>query len=454
MKPRNTLNIKSTVVAMLFFMMSNTLRADTITVTNTNDSGPGSLRQALADANDGDIIDFAVTGTITLTSGQLTVNNSITISGPGAGNLTVDGNASTGVFYIDSGTTVTIAGLTITNGNAISNGGGLYNESANVTLDTCIISANSAQYGGAIYNEPVFGSAMLTINNSTISGNLASEEGGGIYAIGTIGSVTVTINNSTISDNLAEFLGGGIRNLAGSLGVATLVINNSCLSGNAAEFSNGGGISNEAAFGSATVEISTSTFSDNSAEFGGGSLHNRRSGDLALISLTNTILKAGKAGGNILNESGTVTSHGYNLSDDDGAGYLTGPGDQINTDPMLGPLQDNGGPTLTHALLPGSPAIDAGDPNFTPPPLYDQRGPGFDRVVNGRIDSGSFEVQGPTPTPTPTPTATPTPSPAPRLTPPPRSRPTPSTRPTPQPHITPVPPPPSPRPTPWPRPSP
>ena len=60
---------------------------------------------------------------------------------------------------------------------------------------------------------------------------------------------------------------------------------------------------------------------------------------------------------------------------------------------MLGPLQNNGGPTLTYALLPGSPAIDAGDPNFTPPPDYDQRGPGFVRVFNGRIDVGSFEVQ-------------------------------------------------------------
>ena len=104
-------------------------------------------------------------------------------------------------------------------------------------------------------------------------------------------------------------------------------------------------------------------------------------------------------------DSGTITSDGYNLSSDDGGGFLIGPGDQINTDPMLGPLQDNGGPTLTHALLPGSPAIDAGDPSFTPPPFYDQRGPGFDRVVNGRIDIGSFEVQA-TPTPTPTPTAT------------------------------------------------
>src|SRR5205823_155444 len=81
------------------------------------------------------------------------------------------------------------------------------------------------------------------------------------------------------------------------------------------------------------------------------------------------------------------------------------PGDQINTDPLLGPLQNNGGPTLTYEPLTGSPAIDAGDPNFTPPPLYDQRGFGYARVFNGRIDIGSLEVQ-PAFTPSPTPTAT------------------------------------------------
>ena len=143
---------------------------------------------------------------------------------------------------------------------------------------------------------------------------------------------------------------------------------------------------------------------------------------------------------------------------------LIGPGDQVNTDPVLGPLQDNGGPTFTHALLPGSPAIDTGDPNFIPPPLYDQRGPGFDRVVNGRIDIGSFEVQAggtPTPTPTPTPTATATPTstttatptatatttatPTPTLT----STPTATTTPKPTPRSSPTP---RPRPTPPPRP--
>ena len=114
------------------------------------------------------------------------------------------------------------------------------------------------------------------------------------------------------------------------------------------------------------------------------------------------------SGENIFNDGGIISSLGYNLSSDDGGGYLTGPGDQINTDPLLGPLQDNGGPTFTHALLPGSPAIDAGDPGFTPPPLNDQRGCHFDRVFNGRIDIGSFETQPPrrpcsTPRPRPTP---------------------------------------------------
>src|SRR5262249_33390991 len=98
-------------------------------------------------------------------------------------------------------------------------------------------------------------------------------------------------------------------------------------------------------------------------------------------------------GARTIANSGTFTSLGYNLASDNGGGVLTGPSDQINTDPMLGPLQDNGGPTFTHALLPGSPAIDAGNPSFTPPPFFDQRGPRFRRVRHGRIDIGSFEVQ-------------------------------------------------------------
>ena len=164
-----------------------------------------------------------------------------------------------------------------------------------------------------------------------------------------------------------------------------------------------------------------------------------------MLLIGNTVLKTGFLGVNIVN-TGNGASEGYNLSSDDGGGFLTGPGDQINTDPLLGPLQNNGGLTFTHELLPGSAAIDAGDPSFTPPPLYDQRGPGFDRVVNGRIDIGSFEVQSgsptptPSPSPTPTPTATPSVTPSatptatatPRFTPTPRPRPDPHPRPTPR----------------------
>jgi hypothetical protein len=160
------------------------------------------------------------------------------------------------------------------------------------------------------------------------------------------------------------------------------------------------------------------TLSGNSAGTGGGLYNEGIQNGSATVSLINVVLNAGVLGENIFNAEGTITSLGYNLCSDNGGGFLTAPGDQVNTDPLLGPLQDNGGPTFTHALLKGSPAIDAGDPSFTPPPFYDQRGLGFDRVVNGRIDIGSFEVQGPTPTPctgrcTPTPRPRPTPAPRP-----------------------------------------
>jgi hypothetical protein len=174
------------------------------------------------------------------------------------------------------------------------------------------------------------------------------------------------------------------------------------------------------------VTISNSTFSDNYIiEYGNGAgICNQ-----ATLEIGNTILNRTGFGENIFNNGGTITSAGYNLSNDDGGGYLNGPGDLINTDPLLGPLQDNGGPTQTHALLPSSPAVDAGDPSFAPPPWYDQRGPNFYRLRNDRIDIGSFEVQeGPAVTPTPTPTATPTPTPS-RPAPTPRTRPTPPPRP-------------------------
>jgi predicted outer membrane repeat protein len=533
---RNTSRINTAIVAIVVFAAIIGLRADTITVTNTNDSGPGSLRQALVDANDGDTIDFAVTGTIGLTSSELLVTKSITISGPGAENLSVDGNATNRVFHIGSGKTVAISGVTVTNGSAFGDpfsgddsGGGIYNDHATLTLSNCAISDNSAfTFGGGVYNDH----ATLMVNNCALSGNFADNTGGGIYNDASNGSGSVVMNQTTLiknsafsggaifnsgesgtamleltasilSGNSASNSGGGIGNLAGGAGKggsailqitdSTLTnntadgdggaiystdsfdidanatveiasstlsensttsngggiyslatagsvnvhISNSTLSGNSAS-GNGGGVGNVGGFGTATMDVHNTTFFRNSAQSSGGNIHNGGMfGTGAIVSLTNIILEATKAGGNISNDSGMITSLGYNLSSDDGGGFLTGLGDQINTESLLGPLLNNGGLTFTHALLPGSPAINTGDPSFTPPPFFDQRGSGFDRVVNGRIDIGSFEVQtaGPTPTPsttptaTPLPTSTPTPTATPRVTP--RPRPVPHPRPTP-----------------------
>jgi hypothetical protein len=314
------------------------------------------------------------------------------------------------------GRSVTIQGLTISNGLApgFGCGGGILDEGSSLSLINCTVSGNSTDgTGGGMCADA---NATLTIDSSTLSGNYAGDYGGGIANGGTL-----TINNSTLSGNRGEFAAGAILN--GFNGDASLTVSNSTLSGNTTQL-HGGGI-----FNGGQSTISNSTLSGNSG-MTAGAIVNR----LGTLDIESTILNRGEVGPNISNDSGAVTSHGYNLSSDDGGGVLNGPGDQINTNPVLGPLQNNGGPTFTDELLPGSPAIDTGDPNFTPPPFFDQRGQGFPRVVNGRIDKGSFEVQsGGTPTPTPTSTPTTTPTPTARPTPTPRPQPSVRPRPTPAP---------------------
>ena len=300
--------------------------------------------------------------------------------------MTTDGLQHSGAGIYNAGT-MTIVNSTVNNNQALIGGffppygGGISNDGGTLTIQNTTISENTAAgYGGGVYNSGSVGS--LTAINSTIRGNTASG-GGGIFG-------GATIINCTISGNSAMFEGGGI------FGGGT--ISNCTISGNMTTVghSRGGGIS-----GSGT--ITNSTFSDN-VSVNGSSIC-----ALGTVQLANTILNSGA---NIFLLGGTVTSHGYNLSSDNGGGFLNGPGDQINTDPLLGPLQDNGAPTFTHELLPGSPAIHMGDPNFTPPPTYDQRGNPFVRVFGGRIDIGSFEVQPiPRATPTPRPRSTPRPRP-------------------------------------------
>jgi hypothetical protein len=255
-----------------------------------------------------------------------------------------------------------IAPLTIADSIIKDNfGPGVDNNAGGVTIVDTTISGNSvgkakgqSGVGGGVHTYQQGGKipGNLTLINSTISGNFASSAGGGIAS----DKSALTIINSTISGNSAGGYGGGV--LAGSFGV---MIVNSTVNGNSAATC--GGVC------------------------GGG------------VEIGNTILNA-NASGNI---DGSVTSHGYNISSDDAGGLLTGPGDQINTDPLLGPLRDHGGPTLTHMPMRGSPAIDAGDPGFTPPPDHDQRGTCFYRVFGFRIDIGSVETQPRPPCLTPAP---------------------------------------------------
>lgn len=362
----NTCRILFATYLSALCLIALSTQAATITVTNTNDNGVGSLRQAIVDAHNGDTIDFGVAGTISLSTGELLVDKSITISGPGAARLAVDGNLASRVFHVSSGVTAAIARLTITNGTGwaddLSNtGGGVYNDHATLTLDSCTVSGSYAGYGGGgVHNS----SGTLTVTNTTLSGNWAAAPGsvGSGGAIFNDGDATLTVINSTFSGNRSYYLGGAVYNDGG----ATLTVNNS-------------------------------TFSDN-YDFDGDAIFNMGS-----MTIGSTILNGSY--GNLYNFYGTVTSLGYNLSSDAAAGVLTAIGDQINTDPMLGPLQDNGGPTFTHAPLTGSPAIDAGK-NFMAG-TTDQRGPGFVRTfdytsianANGGdgTDIGAFEVQPPTP---------------------------------------------------------
>jgi hypothetical protein len=259
--------------------------------------------------------------------------------------------------------------------------GGIWNRGV-LTLDDCVVSHNGAGgfgrggAGGGIDN---FGT--LTINNSTISGNVALGGGGAIANIGTL-----AINNSTIYGNSAYDsdgygMGGGISN------DGILTINNSTIAGNQAGadmYGSGGGIYNSI---DGSVIINNSAISHNYAGQAGAGISNRG----GMLNMRNSIVAGNQLWAYDLD--GNVGSQGHNLFGTTYGGSGFDPTDLLNVDPLLGPLQDNGGPTLTMALLDGSPAIDAGD--NTDVPDWDQRGPGFPRITpdDPVIDIGAFEVQ-------------------------------------------------------------
>jgi len=302
-------------------------------------------------------------------SGDLDITGDLTLIGAAAASTVIDGGGLDRVLDIDpsgAGISVSLSNLSVRNGNVAGEAGGGIRNRGTLTLDRVSISGNvSGINGGGLLNLGV-----VTLTNTTVDGNSAGS-GGGIYN----GGGTLTLSSSTLSGNGADAAGGDGGGLYNA-GTAAAALTNVTFSGNGA-VDMGGGVF--VAGGTAT--LTNVTFSGNSAATGASVA---RAGGTA--TLTNTLLAAGTGG----NCSGTIVSGGNNL-DDGGSCAFGGAGDLANTDPLLGPLADNGGLTRTHALPAGSPAVDAGSNAACP--ATDQRG--VVRPVGGVCDIGAFEFSPP-----------------------------------------------------------
>jgi CSLREA domain-containing protein len=355
-------------------------------VDEDNTDGDCSLREAIRAANDNVPVDACLTGdgvltdTITFSvSGTITLNEqlSVTAGGPlvidGDGVITTSGGDSVRNLYVDSGANLVMEGLTLKDG-AID-GGGVYNLGT-MKMIQCLIDdnylTNEGSLGGGIFNEGTF-----TLNNSTLSNNSSMGQTLGGMAGGLFNMGIMVIDNSTLSGNTA-LDGGGIYNSPPGI----IRITNSTLTGNSATL-NGGGIANQS-----QVSIKNSTLSNNSGDYHGGNTYNA-----GILTFINSIIANSLSGGDCYNDFGQIIDRGHNISSDDSCGFDPANDSMPNTDPLLRALQDNGGPSWTHALSFHSPAIDAADPTACPP--TDQRGE--PRPVDGDgdgeaiCDIGSYE---------------------------------------------------------------
>jgi CSLREA domain-containing protein len=328
-------------------------------------------------------------GTYILSLGELPIAKDITINGAGQGITIIDGNNFSRVFNSQVGGKLTLNNLTVKNGTD-SEGGGIYVQGElilqNVTLTNNSAASGLASSGGGILNggiltiknsaignnqagngSGIFNGGFATIVDTTVASNIAgsgSGVGGGIYNIGTLFLEKTTINGS-IADT-----GGGLFN------AGIMDLTNVTLSGNSAN-SSGGGIYNGIGGGAPRATLTNVTISNNTAPIGGGSGIFNHTGNI--INLKNTIV-ANSAGGNC---AGTITSNGHNLENGTSCNLSIPLGDLINVDPLLGPLQDNGGPTFTQSLGKNSAKnVGAGCPD------RDQRG--YPRLLNA-CDLGAYE---------------------------------------------------------------
>jgi hypothetical protein len=359
--------------------------------------------------------------TIVLTRGELPIRDSLTINGPGANLLTIDASGNdprpesnngdgSRVFNIDDGDAagfraVKIIGLTLTGGD-VANDGGAIQSFEMLTVQSSVVTGNAAGFdGGGIHSGRYggnYGLSSLTVIDSTISNNLAglnspdewTGNGGGISAYNGLLNVTGT----TISGNSTTHSGGGIWNWRAHGQSGTIL--NSTISGNSAGIA-GGGVYG----GAGQTAIRHTTITNNEAPDGQGSGIAAYAYVAASLELYSSIV-AGNVHSDVDIRQGndlSIRSFGFNIVGTGNAiGAFDKPGDLSGVAaPLLGPLADNGGPTMTHALLTGSPAIDAGDPTAAAGvgsvPEFDQRRNPFGRVYDGgggmRVDVGAFELQ-------------------------------------------------------------
>jgi CSLREA domain-containing protein len=336
-----------------------------------NGTGVCSLRSAITQSNTLGAGNLTVdtsqfTGsspwTSTLTGGVLLLNSNVTITGPGATELTISGDNASSVFQVSVGANVSIEGLSVVEGASATNGGGISN-AGSLTLDDVTVSNSTAvQNGGGLYS-----TGTLTVNSSTISANTATLNGGGVATTG-----TSVFYDSTIAGNAAGVNGGGIDN-SGPLSVPQ-----STFFGNSAV--DGSGIENEPA---GTLNLVQSTLSGNtSSSQTGGSVTNLNA-TAGSVTIANSIVSGNTAFGGDCVACGTQSA--FNL---------------FNGTPAtlkLGTLASNGGSVQTMLPLFGSPAIAAGsvaialNPGVPQSLAFDQRGTGFARVINNTVDLGAAQ---------------------------------------------------------------
>lgn len=305
--------------------------------------------------------------TILLTLGQLPATFPVTIQGPTFFELEIDAAGNDSTPFVNNG-----------------DGSRVFFVSSTVEIsDLILMGGDQQEFGGGIFT-----SGDLTLRNITMHDNFTTGVGGGIY----VASGDLLVDTSTLHDNISASSGGGIFLASGNV-----TVNNSTISGNTSTL-HGGGIAN--ADGNLLVRYSTITLNTAASTFGSGVASYRDAA--ALTEVRSSIIS-----GNTINDiqhvrpgANNIVSLGYNLVGDGNAvltGSFTAAGDQTFADALLAPLARLGGPTPVHRLLPGSPAVDAGDSNnagLGNVPVQDQRGFPFDRIENSfRIDIGSFEVQ-------------------------------------------------------------